>query len=109
MPLTSVAELDAESSSRGNVWFELADDRPAFFAGNWAPWTSVRQLKDGETIDDLCAFLMTEPNKEEAKVHPKAMPVIFTEPDELDGWMKALWKEALELKRPLADGSLETR
>ena len=37
---------------------------------------SVRKVKDGETTNDLYAFLTTEPNTEVGAIHPKAMPVI---------------------------------
>jgi len=39
-------------------------------------------------------------------VHPKAMPVILTEPDEIEAWMNAPWNIARELQRPLLDGAL---
>jgi putative SOS response-associated peptidase YedK len=45
------------------------------FAGIWTDWTSVRKVEEGETTNDLYAFLMTEPNVEVGAVHPKAMPV----------------------------------
>lgn len=93
------------------VWFELDQTQYeplAFFAGLWVPqWTSVRKLKDGEVTTDLFAFLTTEPNTEVGAVHPKAMPVILTEPDEIEMWMSAPWDIAKELQRPLADGALE--
>lgn len=37
---------------------------------------SVRKVKEGETTNDLYAFLTTEPNAEVGAVHPKAMSVI---------------------------------
>lgn len=92
----------------GDVWFRLTDDRPAFFAGIYVPgWTSVRKLKDGETTDDLFAFLTTEPNAEVRPIHPKAMPAILTEPGEWETWLSAPWSEAGRLQRPLTDGLLD--
>ena len=70
-------------AGRGNQWFAAADDAPMFFAGiEVRGWKSVRKVKDGETTDDLFAFLTTAPNEEVGKVHPKARPVILTEPEE---------------------------
>ena len=80
-----------------------------FFAGLWVPdWTSIRKLKDGETTDDLYAFLTCAPNAEVGAIHPKAMPVILTEAEEWSDWLTAPWAEAVKLPRPLPDGSLET-
>jgi len=92
----------------GTVWFELASGRPAAFAGICTLWTSVRKLKDGETTDDLFGFLTCAPNAEVAAVHPKAMPVILTEPAEWQAWLTAPTALALRLQRPLPDGSLRT-
>lgn len=66
----------------------------------------MRKLADGETTDDLYGFLTTEANQEVGAVHPKAMPVILTQPDELDVWMNAPVEEALRLQRPLSGGLL---
>jgi putative SOS response-associated peptidase YedK len=33
-------------------------------------------VKEGETTNDIFAFLTTEPNKEVAAIHPKAMPAL---------------------------------
>ena len=67
----------------------------------------MSKVKEGETTNDLFAFLTTEPNAEVGAIHPKAMPVILTTPDEIETWMTAPTEEALKLQRPLANGPLQ--
>jgi putative SOS response-associated peptidase YedK len=63
-------------------------------------------MKNGKTTNDLFVFLTTEPNAEVGAIHPKAMPVILTTPDEVEIWMTAHADEALRLQRPFAVGTL---
>ncbi|MDP8996338.1 MAG: SOS response-associated peptidase family protein [Pseudomonadota bacterium] len=110
VPLTSFAEPETlPDGKKQNAWFALDESRPiAFFAGVWVPqWKSVRKVKEGETTNDLYAFLTTDPNKEVGAIHPKAMPAVFTEPEEWDMWLSADWAAASKLQRPLPDGSLK--
>ena len=89
------------------VWFAFDETRPlAFFAGVWTRWTAVRKVKEGETTNDIFAFLTTEPNRVVGAIHPKAMPVILTASKEIDIWMNAPPGEALKLQRPVPDDAL---
>jgi putative SOS response-associated peptidase YedK len=45
-------------------------------------------VREGETTNDLYAFLTTEPNAEVGAIHPKAMPVILTTPEEVETWIR---------------------
>jgi putative SOS response-associated peptidase YedK len=108
VPLTSFSENEAlPNGSRPPIWFALNKSRPlACFAGIWTRWTSVRKVKEGETTNDLFAFLTTEPNTLVGTFHPKAMPVILTTQEEIDLWMTAPALEALKLQRPLSNDAL---
>lgn len=108
VPFTSFSENDRLPDGRSEpVWFAFDETRPlAFFAGIWTGWTCVRKVAEGEVSCDLFAFLTTEPNREVGAVHPKAMPVILTVPEDVEAWLTAPWPDAARLQRPLPDGAL---
>ncbi len=109
VPFTSFTEYRVEADrSRTPVWFARGEARPlAFFAGIWTEWTSVRKVKEGEVTAELYGFLTTEANETVGAIHPKAMPVILTEPEEWETWLTAPFDAAKHLQRPLPDEALE--
>jgi putative SOS response-associated peptidase YedK len=91
------------------TWFAFGEDRPLFaFSGLWTSWRGVRGPKSASVDGDheLFGFLTTEPNAVVAPIHPKAMPVILTTPEEIDLWLEGEVAEALKLQRPLPDQML---
>jgi len=109
VPATSFCEYADTKPRKTPMWFALSEDRPLFaFAGLWTPWHGVRGPKTApvEGEHELFGFLTTEANAIVAPIHPKAMPVILTTPEEVDRWLEADTAEALTLQRPLADDAL---
>jgi putative SOS response-associated peptidase YedK len=109
VPFTSFCEYADTKPRKTPTWFAVSDDRPlAVFAGLWCSWRGARGTKANpvEGEHQLFGFLTTEANDVVAAVHPKAMPVILTTPDEIETWMSAPAEEALRLQRPLPNGVL---
>ena len=110
VPVSSFSEYADTKPRKTPVWFALDEDRPLFaFAGIWRPWTGVRGPKRDEPVEEehrLYAFLTTEANGVVGPVHPKAMPVLLTTPEEWRTWLEAPIEEALQLQRPLPDEAM---
>ena len=111
VPVTSFSEYADTKPCKTPVWFALSDDRPLFaFAGIWRSWTGIRGPKRDDPVEEehlLYSFLTTEANGVVGPVHPKAMPVLLTTPEEWRTWLEAPTEEALELQRPLPDGMMK--
>lgn len=113
VPVSSFSEYADTKPRKTPVWFALSEERPLFaFAGIWRPWRGVRGTKaenpDRTEADHrLFSFLTTEPNGVVAPVHPKAMPVLLTKPEEWAAWLEAPTADALALQRPLSDDAMK--
>jgi putative SOS response-associated peptidase YedK len=109
VPATSFCEYADTKPRKTPIWFALDEDRPLFaFAGLWTRWRGVRGPKGApvEGEHHLFGFLTTEANATIAPIHPKAMPVMLTTPDEFDRWLEADTLDALKLQRPLPNDAL---
>lgn len=106
VPATAFCEYADGKPRKIPTWFAMAEDRPLFaFAGLWTSWRGIRGTKGApvEGEHELFGFLTTEANAIVAPIHPKAMPVILTTPEEVDLWLEGETPDALKLQRPLAD------
>jgi putative SOS response-associated peptidase YedK len=96
----------ATNSKKTPTWFAFSAAR--ILCRLWTTWTGIRGTKPNavEGEHTLFGFLRTEANDVVGAVHPKAMPVILTTPEEIEKWMSAPAEEALRLQRPLPNEEL---
>jgi putative SOS response-associated peptidase YedK len=110
VPFNSFCEYADTKPRKTPTWFALNDGRPlAFFAGIWTSWHGKRGTKANpvEGEHQLFGFLTTDANAEVGAIHPKAMPVILTQLDQVDAWLTLPVADALQMQKPLPDGALQ--
>jgi putative SOS response-associated peptidase YedK len=109
VPWTSFCQYAPTTPTKTPTWFGLAEDRPlAAFAGIGTTWRGVGgSMANPVEGEQVFGFLTTVANAEVAPIHPKSMPVILRTPEEIEIWMTAPLEEALELRWPLPNGSLQ--
>jgi putative SOS response-associated peptidase YedK len=86
VPFNSFCEYADTKPRKTPTWFALNDDRPlAFFAGIWTTWHGKRGTKSNpfEGEHQLFGSLTTDANAKVGAVHPKAMLVILTQPEQI--------------------------
>jgi len=111
VPFTAFAE-----PVRDSTWFITPVVEVPCFAGIWRPWSGERSVeqpgqkrRSREARDwTLYSFLTTEANDIVRPVHPKAMPVILTDPDEQNEWLNG-GEASLHLQRQLPNNQIEIR
>ena len=110
VPFNSFCEYADTKPRKTPTWFAFNEDRPlSFFAGIWTSWHGKRGTKANpvEGEHQLFGFLTTDANAEVGAIYPKAMPVIFTQPEHVEAWLTLSVTEALQMQKPLPDGSLK--
>lgn len=110
VPFNSFCEYADTKPRKTPTWFALSEGRPlAFFAGIWTAWNGKRGTKANpvEGEHQLFGFLTTDANAEVGAIHPKAMPVILTQAEQIDAWLTLPVTEALQMQSPLPDGALK--
>lgn len=109
VPMTSFCEYADAKPRKIPTWFARDESRPPVaFAGLWTTWHGARGPKSRpiEGRHTLYGILTCQANATVGAVHPQAMPVILTTPDEWRIWLTADWPEAAKLQRPLPDDAL---
>jgi len=101
VPVTAFSEWsaapDPATGKKRKHWFALRDADLFAFAGLWRPTAEGPRY----------AFLTCAPNQIVGRIHPKAMPVILSQRDEVTAWLAGDAAEAAALQRPLADAAME--
>ena len=86
-------------------WFAIngEEERPLFaFPGIWTRYRGPLK-KDGENVDvEVFAFMTTEPNELTHSINHERMPVLISDPADLETWLSGSPEDAFKLARSYA-------
>jgi putative SOS response-associated peptidase YedK len=107
VPVSSFSEYADTKLKETPTLFAFDEERP-LFSGIWRSRTGIRGTKAenpdrAEEEHHLFSFITCKANGVVGPVHPKAMPVLLTTPEDWSTWLVAPTEIALELQRPLPD------
>jgi putative SOS response-associated peptidase YedK len=101
VPASSYSEPNAETPAKW-VWFAVnsEDERRLFaFPGIWQRWNGPIK-KDGPAVEvDAYAFMTTAPNDLTRGINQERMPVLLSEKEEFETWLRGAPDEAMTLVR----------
>jgi putative SOS response-associated peptidase YedK len=104
VPASSYCEPKGEKPATWH-WFAVNGDepRPLFaFPGVWSRYRGPTK-KNGEPVDqEVFAFMTTEPNELTRCINHERMPVLITDPSDLETWLSGSVNEAFKLARSYA-------
>jgi putative SOS response-associated peptidase YedK len=109
VPVNAFCEYADTKPRKTPVWFARDETRPLFaFAGVWTRWRGSRGPKSApvEGEHEIFAFLTAPPNAIVAPIHPKGMPVVLSDPEAFEVWLRAAAAEALRLQAPAPEDAL---
>lgn len=104
VPASSYCEPKGEKPATWH-WFALRgeEERPLFaFPGVWTRYRGPLK-QDGPTVEqEVFAFMTTEPNELTASINHERMPVLITDPADLETWLSGSPDDAFKLARSYA-------
>ena len=108
VPASSYCEPKGEKPAIWH-WFALKGDehRPLFaFPGIWRQYKGPLK-KDGESVvQDVFAFMTTEPNELTASINHERMPVLLSTKEQCATWLHGTTAEAFALASPFGADSM---
>ena len=101
VPVSSYCEPKGEKPATWH-WFALKgpSERPLFaFPGVWRSYKGPIKKDGPNVLQDVYAFMTTEPNKLTASINHERMPVLLSTAEQCETWLQGSTQEAFALAR----------